>query len=210
MKTIVALGALLLGAGCIADQMTLNPLFTEAEGVSEPALVGTWVEDDRDPLVLTIRAAEDGYELTSTKEDRVSRPLAVRLGRIAGELYWDVTAGSDERSSDHLLPIHSLARIHLDGDRLVIAPLRSDWVKQALADGVLDTPHVEVDGDPLLIASSAELQRLVLEHGNDPGAFAEDPASGSTNSDTLVLQRTATPEPVPHPAAVACAAAVAR
>jgi hypothetical protein len=47
-------------------------------------------------------------------------------------------------------------------------------VKAALADASLDTPHVEIEGEPLLTGSTAELQQLLLEHGDDEGVFAEE------------------------------------
>jgi hypothetical protein len=76
----------------------------------------------------------------------------------------------------------------------VIAPLRSDWVKAALADGSLDTPHMEIDGEPVLTGSTAELQQLLLAHGGDEDAFAEEAAPcgdscQTTASGVFVLHR---------------------
>jgi hypothetical protein len=204
-KTIVVLGALLATA-CIADQKLLQPLFTAEDAVREPALAGTWTSEDPDPVVLTIRAAEDGYELRTSDKGVASRPLSIRLGRIGGELYWDATAGPAEQADvreEHLLPLHSVARLRMAGDRLVVAPLRSDWVKAALEDATLDIPYLLVDDEPLLTGSTAQLQLLLLEHANDPGAFAQDPASAGDGDDdagdpALVLRRTpaATPRTV--------------
>jgi hypothetical protein len=203
-KTMLALGLMLAGVGCIADQMTLQPLFTEEDAVREPSLAGTWSSDDRDPLVLTIRATDEGYELRAIEKGVAGRPLAVRLGRIGSELYWDATAGADEAHQDvreeHLLRVHSLARIQVGAERLVVAPLSSKWVEAALADGTLETPYMMVDGDLLLTGSTTELQQLALQHGDDEGAFPQDPERASTDDDALVLRRVASDDAVLHPA----------
>ena len=53
---------------------------------------------------------------------------------------------------------------------------------------------MEIDGEPLLTGSTAELQQLLLAHGGDEGASAEEAADcgdscKTTSSDVLVLQR---------------------
>ena len=181
MKRVLAFAVLLGSVGCIeelADQKAVEPLFAESDRVSVPGIVGAWTSDGDEPFTLTIRAYEGDYLLTPTRKDRTDRPIAVRLGRIGGTLYWDATAlpGEDHEGlrEQHLLPLHSIARIRLEGEGLVVAPLRSDWLKAALADESLDTPHVEIEGEPLLTGSTAELQQLLLAHGGDEGAFAEE------------------------------------
>jgi len=200
--------ALLLGSvGCIeevADQKAVEPLFAEADRVSEPAILGAWASDGDDPFTLTLRTLEGDYLLTTSEKGRTDRPLAVRLGRIGGTLYWDATAapGKDHEGlrEQHLLPVHSIARVRVEGGRLVVAPLRSDWVKAALADGSLDTPHVEIDGEPVLTGSTAELQQILVAHGGDEAAFAEEAAPcgdscQTTASGVIVLHRV--PESAP-------------
>jgi hypothetical protein len=201
MKRVLAFALLLGSVGCIeqlADQKAALPLFAEDDRVSLPAIVGAWASDGDEPFTLTIRAFEGDYALTPTVKGRTDRPIAVRLGRIGGTLYWDATAlpGEDHEGlrDQHLLPLHSIARVRVEADRLVVAPLRSDWVKAALADASLDTPHMEIEGDPLLTGSTAELQQLLLEHGDDEDAFAEEAAPcgdscETTSSGVLVLHR---------------------
>lgn len=207
MKGALAFALLLGSTGCIeslADQKTVEPLFAEADRVSLPAILGAWASGGDEPFTVTIRAADGDYTLTATEKGRTGRPIAVRLGRIGGTLYWDATAlpgeGHEELREQHLLPLHSVARIRLEDERLVVAPLRSDWVKAALADGSLATPHVEIDGDPLLTGSTAELQQFLLAHGGDEDAFAEAAAHcgdscETTASGVLVLHRVPDPEP---------------
>ncbi len=201
MKRVLAFALLLGSAGCIeelADQEAVEPLFAEGDRVSEPAILGAWASDGDEPFTVTIRAVEGDYALATGEKGRTGRPIAVRLGRLGETLYWDATAGPSEDHEGlrerHLLPVHSIARVRVEGERLVVAPLRSDWVKAALADGSLDTPHVEIEGEPLLTGSTDELQQLLLAHGDDEGAFAEEAAPcgdscQTTSSGLLVLHR---------------------
>jgi virulence-associated protein VagC len=201
MKRVLAFALLLGSAGCIeelADQKAALPLFAEDDRVSLPAILGAWTSDGDEAITITIRAFEGDYALTAAEKGRTDRAIGVRLGRIGGTLYWDATAlpGEDHEGlrEQHLLPLHSIARIRVGGDRLVIAPLRSDWVKAALADESLDTPHMEIEGEPLLTGSTSELQQLLLEHGDDEDAFAEEAAPcgdscETTSSGVLVLHR---------------------
>ena len=207
MKRVLAFAFLLGSVGCIeelADQKAVEPLFAEGDRVSLPGIVGAWTSDGDEPFTLTIRAVEGDYQLTTSEKGRTDRPLAVRPGRIGGTLYWDATAAPIEDHEglreQHLLPVHSIARVRVEGGRLVVAPLRSDWVKAALADESLDTPHVEIDGEPVLTGSTAELQQLLLAHGGDDGAFTEEAAPcgdscRTTSSGVLVLHRV--PESAP-------------
>lgn len=194
--------ALLLGCvGCIeelADQKAVGPLFAETDRIALPGLAGRWASEGDEPFGFTLGESDGDYVLTPTREEGAGRPIAVRLGRVAGTLYWDATAlpGEDRESlrEQHLLPLHSIARVRLEGDCLVVTPLRSDWVKSALADGSLETPHVEIEGEPLLTGSTAELQQLLLTHGGDEGAFAEEEAPcgepwHTASSGVLVLHR---------------------
>jgi hypothetical protein len=207
MKRVLAFALLLGSVGCIAelaDQKAVGPLFAEGDRVSEPAILGTWASDGNDPFTLTLRAVEGDYALTTSEKGRTDRPVAIRLGRIGGTLYWDATAAPTEDHEglreQHLWPVHSIARVRVEGERLVVAPLRSDWVKAALADGSLDTPHVEIDEQPVLTGSPAELQQLLLTHGGDKDAFAEEAAPCgdsclTTSSGVIVLHRV--PESAP-------------
>lgn len=175
MKTAWALGILLFSTGCIVDQKALHPLF-DASDDSAPSLAGTWRSED-DSATVVIRAIQDGFELMSIKEGKANGPLQLRLGRVGGTLYWDATPAEDEGSNDlrraHELPVHSIARLRFSDDSLAIEPLCSDWVKTAIAEGRLDTSQVLIDDTLILTGSSAELQRLLLEHGDEEGAFGD-------------------------------------
>ncbi len=178
MRAWLAVATALLGVGCLVDQRSLQPLFRETELLRVPEIVGTWSAEGDDPMVLQISAAGGGiYELQSVERGRVEgRALLVGLGKIGDRLYWDATAkpsDDDGLWAEHTLPLHSIARVRIEENRLEIAPLDSDWLDQAVAERRVEVAHLRVDHGIVLTAATEDLQRLLLEHGEEDGAFAE-------------------------------------
>ena len=173
------LGLGVLVAGCIT-QPSLQPLFTEDDCVAVPEIGGTWLtQGDDDPTTLTLRPKAGGeFEMTLAEKGETQRgAFAVRLGRIGGELYWDLTARPLDRDEglwgEHRLAVHSFARVRVDGDQLELAFFDPRWVKHAVEAGRLDASHAQVDGDVLLTAPTPELQRLIAEHAWEEDFFVE-------------------------------------
>jgi hypothetical protein len=186
MRLWMALGTALLTGGCFSMQTAVHPWLDQHDALAVPALAGTWLEEgDDEPTTLRIApldasaASEKGgpaYELTVLKKDRPAQgSLALTLGRLDGVLYWDLTPLPLSETADlwdaHVMGLHSLARLTVEGDRLEVAFLDPDWVKQALAEGALDAEHLVVDDVSLLTGETADLQRLVSEHAADDEAF---------------------------------------
>jgi hypothetical protein len=174
------LGVALLGAGCITyDVVSLQPLVTEEEAVALPQVVGTWATEEESPTVLRFEALEDkGYRMYLT-EDGKERPgsFAVAFTSIGDAVYWDLAPlpveGEDDFRAAHFLPVHSFARVTLDGDRLEVAFLDSDWMKLAFEEGGLDVAHTVTDDRQVLTASTEELRRFVADCASDTEAFGE-------------------------------------
>jgi hypothetical protein len=172
----------LMGAACLdLAPRSLQPLVTEDDALDMPQIVGSWVQEGDDSQVIQFRARDDkSYEVSCVggADDEAKRgTFVVAFGRIGDQLYWNLTALPLDDEADiwsvHRLPVHSFSRIHLEGDRLAIASIDADWMKEALADSRIDIAHTMVDDIVLLTATSAELKQLVLDHGDDEGAFGE-------------------------------------
>lgn len=160
--------------GCIT-QASLQPLFEEGDAVAVPEVLGTWEQvADRDPVTIEIRDGESGLELRLLHEKRTTL-FEVRFGRLAGETFWDLTAQALEDEEPlftlHRWPVHSFARVRVEGDRLEVAMLSPDWTKGVLGSGSVDVAHEVVDREILLTADTADLKRFVSDHMADPDAF---------------------------------------
>jgi len=175
-KLFVIAAAGLLMASC-GPALTLNPLFEESELVLDPALLGTWGEGE------TFMKFECGdrktYKLTyrdGTKES----VFEAKLGQLDGQLFMDIYPVDQEGSEGGneayapLVPMHTIMKVEIEDDQLVLYLLDSDWVQKQLDEGglQLDAEHVLKTGDNLFITLSTDrLQDLVRNHAYEDEAF---------------------------------------
>ncbi len=165
----------LFTTGCVV--VSLNPLFTTSEISFDPALVGTWV-----PFSEKVESAErwtfreggsKDYDLTISRAN--SDPpikLEAYLLRLEKYSFLDI-GGRGDGSQTMTIPVHMFARIWVDKDALMLAELDSSWLETMISGGE-GIPHQQLDknfGGILLTASTKELQRFILMHIDDPGAF---------------------------------------
>jgi hypothetical protein len=176
----LGLGALVLAGGCVS-QPSLQPLFTDDEAVAVPEALGSWIAekngDDPDDVRIELRTGKDGDVTMLLRAEGRPASFKVRFGRLGGDLFWDTLPGPTEDESAfyaaHRLPAHGFARVRVEEDRLEVAVLDSDWIKDLQRRGRLDLAHEIVDGDVLLTAPTEELQRFLSAHAGDPEAFEE-------------------------------------
>jgi hypothetical protein len=183
---LVTLG--ILAAGCRPRffQVSIHPFFEPA--VVEAELTGRWASDD-DELVFA-RAGENEWQLRiaerdgggDTRGEDAAEAAVVRLGRVGGMLFWDMSAeeppSSGELAKEHLLRLHSVARLRLEGDTMEIACLDARFMSEAVAEGRVQLSHVlegDVDGDQsvILTAPTADLVSFLEAYGESTEAFGE-------------------------------------
>ena len=191
MRRYAALGLVTLGilaAGCRPRffQVSVHPFF-EATAV-EADVTGRWVSDD-DELIFS-RTGENAWRLWIVERDGSGNTqgkdalgeVVVRLGRVGGTLFWDMSADEPPSSGDlakeHLLRLHSVARLRLEGDTMEIACLDARFISEAVADGRVHLSHVlegEADGDHsvILTAPTGDLVSFLEAYGESTEAFGE-------------------------------------
>ena len=148
---------------------SLHPLYTEADLVFLPELVGTWQEDGGDSTLtfervegtgvsalpglsrltgLSETAGGTGYILTVEVSGRKSI-LEARLLRLGDELFLDLYTSDyfldkaiDGEIYQPIFPIHSFGRIRIEGDVLRFSTLQSCIF--VCTDGNLKTTEAEI------------------------------------------------------------------
>jgi hypothetical protein len=175
-----------------AAAQSLHPLYKERDPISEPALVGTWEKGDLHIRIQELTA--DRYRLHLSEKSSaqpVETIYELRLVRLKGNVYFDVAFSHVEVDgwgvSDFalVLPVHFFGRLHLEADTLTFGVLNTFWLEEEMTAGRIRTPTEKTGTDALLVASTAELQRLV------ESLPAEAFASGS---EALELKRVLEPE----------------
>lgn len=184
---VVCLALVVLLPGCIVQ--SLHPLCTEEQLVFEPGLVGVWEQGGEGGTALTFERGEGKmYRLTWEERGETAR-LVARLVKLGGTTYLDLTAESFDEAGDqlvdlplvtalHLVPVHSFWRIQLEGDELGMAMLNVEWLCEQIKEGKVVIEHEPVEDEEdvivlLLTAETEDLQKLLVDHGDDPDAFLD-------------------------------------
>lgn len=177
----------LLCPGCLV--MSLHPFFTDNDAVFEKSLLGIWVDKSGKSSVTFKQFGANAYKVTyfqreissgsgGKKETGEPGEFEGHLGRINGMLLLDLYP--DQNSWDrlrndllaiHLAPTHTISKVWFDGDKLMIARLDHDWLKDLVAKNATAVAHEKVEDAFVLTASTEGLQQFLKTYASDPKAF---------------------------------------
>lgn len=173
VKLMAALGLVVLLAGCVPS---LHPLFTEDDLVYDPALVGTWADQDGENTWTFQKFGDNVYNLIYTEEGVPAR-FDAHLVQLGEFLFLDTYPGEPNIKNDfyliHLIPAHIFSRIEMEGDTLRYAMLDLDWLRRMISEKKVTIGHEQVDGGVLLTATTAELQEFFIKYADDDKAFPD-------------------------------------
>jgi hypothetical protein len=167
---IALLLALALSAqACLV--VSLQPIYDPDTLAFEPALTGTWVNEDG--VTVDVERAEwHSYHLSLSDNGKTTR-LSARLTRVGDLQLLDVTPLDGVDIDPLQLPVHGIFRVALDEDALRISSLDYDHFFAMAAH-----PQTEVDlvtdarKNVILTGSTAGLRHWVQDHATDEGLFA--------------------------------------
>lgn len=161
-------------SGCV---LSVHPLYEDRDMVLQPALEGTWIDEDKDTWTFR-KADESGYELIHTADGESAR-FTAHLFRIGDLLFCDLfpeesDIEKNEFYRDHLLPLHSFGRIEINGDTLQAAALSKAWLDRMIERNDFSIPHFTLGKEAtVLTGSTADLQRLVRHSTLSADAFED-------------------------------------
>ena len=183
MKRLVfcAVAGLFLATSC-GPPLSVFPLFTEETLVSAPELIGDWAGDPDVSLKISQVDGKKTLRASWHEENECPAEFEIHAVRLGDRLFWDWTPSehqSHETDNDvleyHTLPLHSFARVDVEGDRLRVAVMDYDWLTKQIESGKVKLDHVMLDGKiPLLTASTEDLQAFFAENAGNPDAFPEE------------------------------------
>jgi hypothetical protein len=177
MKRTALLGVALLAVTGACLPVSLSPLYTEDQLVELPEIVGTWRSSGNDSEQMVITPVEDrGYRVVFTEDDDEPMAFLVHFVRLDDTLYWDMTVSPDDLEDDmhgfHLLPVHSFAKVLLEGETLRLAQPDLDWMKKQVEEGRTPAHVVLPDDRFVLTAETAELQAFFREQAGGAEAWS--------------------------------------
>lgn len=162
---MAALAAAALTTGC-GVTLSVHPLYTDKDLASDPQLEGKWTDDEAKDI-WTVRKDGDVYvAICSSEKD--SEAVEMRLVRLGEYHFLDLTSKNPPSLA---IPGHLFAKVSVMGDELEIQLMDSKWLDQKVRE--TGFPYVEADKQVILTAPTSELQKFVLLHAADPGAFPD-------------------------------------
>lgn len=171
---VPVLGLALLIAGCVPP-ISLHPLFTDEELIFEPALLGTWLLEQKGDWCTFEKADGKEYRLTCVVEgDRAEfEAHLLRLGpHTFLDTYPDNASYENGLFFAHLAPGHIFSRVSLEGNSLKLAQMDDEWLGKMLKAGTVKISHERFQDGLFLTAPTAELQAFFLEHADNADAFS--------------------------------------
>lgn len=179
LKLATGLALLTLLAGCVVT--SVYPFYTAKDVVFDPALVGVWAEAGSTNAANEHwqfeKAEGQAYKLTVQEKEKRTE-FDTHLFKLQGRLFLDLCPRERPENS---LPLHYLLKVTRLGSTLEFNLLDYGWVKQLVEKNPKAIRHVVVpkklgesgDGDLILTADTAELQRFILKHEKTEGAFGD-------------------------------------
>ncbi len=156
----------------------LHPLYADTDREFDPALVGSWTDEDAYVTFTFVKQGDAAYKLTVTEPEQekpVAADFEVHLVRIGSQYFLDFYPGAPNVGDDfyrlHLLPVHTIARITVEPEHLQLSLLDSAWLKKQMDNKSVQLDSNKVDGDVILAATTEELQGFVDRFATDDDAF---------------------------------------
>jgi len=170
---LAAAGAVL--AGCIVT--SVSPFYTQSDLVSEPAILGNWINQKNTNEVWSFERNGDlAYRFTLI-EERKATVMEARAFKLRGQLFLDVFSLEQDI---HTIPAHYLMKVTDLTPALRMSELNHQWLAnlldtdpKALAHHFVRTGTNPQDRRVVLTAATPELQTFVLKHLNNPDAWKD-------------------------------------
>jgi hypothetical protein len=178
----ITIMSLPLTTGCWVQ--SVYPFYEESDVVADDSLAGTWVgEAELQPCLLNIAfdPGEKAYNIAMSKSAEATEEMKCvemtakgHLAQLGSQRFVDVVP-TDEKS---LAQLHSLMKVKLDGQNLVLVPLDADWLADAIRDKTFDLTarideKVVPPVDVILTSPTRDLRNLLRKSGDAEGAFSD-------------------------------------
>lgn len=171
---IVLIGSFLL-SGCVVG--SIHPFYTPDLVVQRPDLFGRWdFDQSKNPKPNSQMVISEGR---ITVFDAQGNPLDAKLTffQIEDSLFADVYPDQGELKvslvGDEAPPVHVIAIVKPDGDKLIFNELNYDWLAQEVEEKRINLRYTRMseNTDILFTPASKDWVEFLRKYRNDPQAF---------------------------------------
>ncbi len=167
----VLVAVLVVLSGCVP---ALEPFYATEDLTFDPGLIGTWLEGPKPNKWSFARAGDQGYTLTHEANGE-RKAFDAHLFQLGRNLFLDLHPQLPVESADlhwaHYLPVHTVARVWLEGDTLRIAMLSREWLAGKIERDELAIDHRRTESGIVLTAPTRDLRALIASCADDADAF---------------------------------------
>lgn len=178
--------AMLSMSSCLVS--ALHPFFKATDKFFEPAMLGSWIDLDSCIWIIEKNMVSDEfmgpehpdstYQMTYFDEEGMIGRFIGTLFELKGIQYVDFYPDPDEEhcvsglTGMHHFPTHTLARIQLDRDQIMLYWYGDEWLNELFEQNRIRIKHetVEISKDyerHLLTAPTEDLQKFIIKYANN-------------------------------------------
>jgi len=196
LKNVFLLSAMLfLMSGCFVK--SLHPFYRDNEVIFKKEITGNWTGADSSVWKIEQSGKfaglfkpdkpENCYKISYT-DRKGTAMFIVHLFRLGDKYFLDFYPDEVESVNDmmtsHLVPMHTVARVDMAPDRIVIRWYDEEWLIGLFRQNKIRIAHEKVPYEMsgagsdnyqvILTASTDDLQKFMLKYSDDPNAFKND------------------------------------
>jgi hypothetical protein len=154
------------------------PIYTTEDLIFEPALLGTWSEEDREESWTISAHNPTSYRLVHRDEHGRDAVFVVHLAQISGRRFLNLlpeAAGEqvNEFHAYHLLRAHTFYLVQQIEPHLRVSYMDPEWLTKYLEEHPNAIGHVRIDDGVVLTAATPAIQEFFVEHIETPGAYSK-------------------------------------
>ncbi len=159
--------------GCIPS---LHPLYTPADLIFDPALVGEWGEKDEPQGWTFSKTGDKEYKAVYLDSNGKRGKFVAHLLKVEGRMFLDFFPADPELKENdfykiHLVPAHTFMRVRQIGPALQLAMLKPDKLKTYLEANPTAVRHETAEGGLVFTAPTKELQAFVIKSESIDGLW---------------------------------------
>ena len=177
MKSIATSSILICVLFIAACVPSLHPLYTEADLMMDPTLVGTWVDKESGESWTFSNCGKFKCSLVHIDSDGRKSEYDARLLKLEDKLFLDIVpikSGSNQNDfyQGLFFATHTFVHVVTTPSMVQISYIEPRWLKDFLVENPNAIRHEKVNGEIVLTSATKETQKFVLAHMNTRGAFS--------------------------------------
>lgn len=186
----------LMLVGCVRS---LEPVINPEQAVKVPEVEGKWISAKGDKERLDITNDGNGYKVVFVNEEGKSGTFSVVFGHVGEMTIADVMPSEPPENAGTqvmlMVPVHMPIRVTQTSGQLVIKVLKPDWFKDYQAAHPEELTTVKIDDEPIISASTEQIQAFLIKHAGDADAWTDETAFVRDSATTRPATQSAATNP---------------